>query len=51
MLQQAVNAAEDGVVGPATLAAVKAIDDVDRLERVGDHLGEVSSWQQLLAVP
>ena len=33
------------------IAAVKAIDDVDRLERLGDHLGKVSSWQQLLAVP
>jgi len=40
-----------GDPSPEIIAAVKAIDDVDRLERLGDHLDEASSWQQLLAIP
>jgi predicted transposase YdaD len=35
----------------ATRAALKAIDDVDRLEQLGEHVLKVESWQQLLATP
>jgi predicted transposase YdaD len=34
---------------PATEAAVQAIDDLDRLERMGERLFAVTTWQDLLA--
>jgi hypothetical protein len=40
--------------GPADAAvvdAVKAIEDPERLERMRDQLLDVSSWEQLLAIP
>ena len=33
----------------ATLAAVEAITDLDRLEQLGERLLEVSSWPEFLA--
>ncbi len=35
----------------ATIAALHAIKDVDRLERLADAVIEVGSWQDLLATP
>jgi hypothetical protein len=35
----------------ATVAALKAIMDLDRLERLGDAVIDAASWQELLATP
>lgn len=35
----------------ATVAAVRAITDLERLERLGVRLLEVDSWAELLATP
>jgi predicted transposase YdaD len=36
---------------PASTAALEAITDLDRLERMSERLLEVTSWQELLATP
>ena len=33
-----------------TVAALTSLDDIDRLERLLEHLGDVKSWKALLAV-
>jgi hypothetical protein len=33
------------------LTAMQSITDVDRLDRLGDHLDQVSNWEELLQVP
>jgi hypothetical protein len=35
----------------ATEALLAGIDDLDRLERLGERLVEVSTWQELLTGP
>ena len=35
----------------ATIAAVKEIRELDRLERLADAIFDASSWQELLATP
>jgi hypothetical protein len=35
----------------ATVAAVQAITDLERLDRLADRVVEVSSWADLLATP
>lgn len=35
----------------ATVAALKEIRDLDRLERLADVIFDASSWQELLATP
>jgi hypothetical protein len=40
-----------GAADAATEAALRAIRDLDRLERLADAMLTVSSWQELLATP
>jgi hypothetical protein len=40
-----------GPTGEEVQAAVRGINDLDRLERMDDALPAVSSWQELLATP
>lgn len=40
-----------GVADSATEAALRAINDIDRLERMADTVLTASSWQELLAMP
>jgi hypothetical protein len=35
----------------ATKEALKAITDLERLERIGERLPDVSTWQELLQTP
>jgi hypothetical protein len=35
----------------AAEAALRAITDLDRLERMGDHLLQAGGWQELLHTP
>ena len=35
----------------ATIAALHAVKDLDRLERLADAVIDVASWQELLATP
>jgi hypothetical protein len=40
-----------GPPDPATVTAIEAIDDLDRLQQLGERLPDVSSWQELLSLP
>jgi hypothetical protein len=40
-----------GQPDPTTRAALEAINDAERLERLGVRMLQVSSWQELLAKP
>jgi hypothetical protein len=40
-----------GPPGETVTAALEAITDLERLERIHDRLGDVENWQELLAVP
>jgi hypothetical protein len=40
-----------GVPDEASINVIHAIKDLDRLERLGDALMDVASWQELLATP
>ena len=40
-----------GAADEATEAALQAVSDLDRLERLSERLLEVSTWQELLATP
>ena len=40
-----------GRLPKATHAAIEAIDDLERLERLGERLLSVSSWSDLLSEP
>lgn len=40
-----------GTPGEAVTASLTASEDLERLERMHDHLGEVKSWEELLAIP
>ena len=40
-----------GVPGKSITATLAAITDLDRLENWFDHLAEVKTWQELLALP
>ena len=37
--------------GETVAAAIRAITDLDRLDRLSKRLLQVSSWQELLAIP
>ncbi len=36
---------------PATVAALQALGDLDRLRAISDRVHDVSSWDELLATP
>jgi hypothetical protein len=40
-----------GIADEATTAALKAIIDLDRLERLADAVLSAASWRELLATP
>ena len=40
-----------GAPNDAVTTALAGIADLERLERIHDRLGEVGSWQELLATP
>jgi hypothetical protein len=40
-----------GAPDPATQAALTAITDLDRLQRMAERLLDVASWQDLLQTP
>jgi hypothetical protein len=40
-----------GVPGESVTATLAAITDLDRLERLHQRLGDVQSWEELLATP